>query len=68
VIKLPNLPLDQHLSPRLQRLGIAELPEVTDHYTTAALTWDLYTFEGNMLNLGTTVKVDFGIAETEAGI
>ena len=35
--KLPNLPLDQHLIPRLQRLGIDEL-QVTAHYTTTALS------------------------------
>jgi hypothetical protein len=68
VIKLPNLPLDQHLAPRLQRLGIDELPKATDQYTTAALTWDLYSFEGEMQSLGRTVKVDYGIAATEAGI
>lgn len=68
LLKLPNLPLDQHFTPRLQRLGIDELPEVTDHYTTAALTWDLYTFEGNMLSLGRTVVVDYGISETDVGI
>ncbi len=66
--KLPNLPLDQHLTPRLQRLGIDELPEVIDQYTTAALIWDLYTFEGNMLSLGRPVIVDYGIAETDVGI
>jgi pimeloyl-ACP methyl ester carboxylesterase len=67
LVKLPDLPLDQHLTPRLQRLGIDELPDVTDHYATAALTWDLYTFEGNMLSLGRTVIVDYGVTETDVG-
>jgi hypothetical protein len=68
LVKLPNLPLDQHLIPRIQRLGIDELPEVASRNTTAALTWDLYTFEGSMLSLGGTVIVDYGIAETDVGI
>jgi hypothetical protein len=68
LIELPNLPIDQVINPRLRRLGIGELPEVTDRYTTASLSWDLYTFEGNMLSLGREVIVDYGIAETDDGI
>lgn len=62
MVKLPNLPLDQHLGPRLQRLGIDELPESIGRYETPAFTWDLYTFEGNVPSLGGTVIVDYAIA------
>jgi len=66
--KLPNMPLDQHLAPRLQRLGIDELPEIIGRYATPAFTWDLYTLEGNLPSLGGTVMVDYAIAETDAGV
>ena len=66
--KLPNLPLDQHLAPRLQRLGIGALPKSSGHYETASFTWDLYTLEGNMPSPGGTVTVDYAIAQTDAGI
>jgi pimeloyl-ACP methyl ester carboxylesterase len=66
--KLPNLPHDQVLIPRLQRLGIDELPESVGRYETPGFTWDLFTFEGNRPSLGGTVMVDYAIAETDAGI
>jgi pimeloyl-ACP methyl ester carboxylesterase len=66
--KLPNLPLDQHLTPRLQRLGLDALPESSGHYETAAFTWDLYAFEGNVPSLGGKATVDYAIAQTDAGI
>jgi pimeloyl-ACP methyl ester carboxylesterase len=66
--RFPKLPLDQHLTPRLQRLGVSELPERGGRYATAALTWDLYTLEGTLPSLGGTARVDLALAETDAGI
>jgi len=68
MVKFPTIPLDQLLTPRLQRLGIDKLPKSAGRYEAAAFTWDLYTFEGNMPSLGGTVIVDYAIAETDAGI
>jgi pimeloyl-ACP methyl ester carboxylesterase len=66
--RLPTLPLDQHLDPRLQRLGVNELPKRGGRYETVALTWDLYALEGTLSSLGGAARVDLAIAETEAGI
>jgi hypothetical protein len=66
--RLPALPLDQHLTPQLQSLGIDELPAISGRRETAALTWDLVTFEGNLQSLGGAVMADYAIAETDASI
>jgi pimeloyl-ACP methyl ester carboxylesterase len=68
MVRLPNLPLDQHLSPRLQRLGVDTLVESSSRRETATLTWDLYTFQGYRPSLGGTVMVDWAIAEADSGI
>ena len=68
LVRLPALPLDQHITLRLQRLGIDELPKNISRYETATLTWDLYTFEGNSPKLGGPVMVDYAIAQTDAAI
>jgi pimeloyl-ACP methyl ester carboxylesterase len=67
VLRLPDNPLDQNLTPRLQRLGVGALPESTGRRETTALAWDLYTFEGNLPTLGGKVMVDYAIAETQDG-
>jgi hypothetical protein len=68
IVRFPNTPLDQHLTPRLQRLGLDALPESSGRHETTAFTWDLYTFEGNVPSLGGKATVDYAIAQTDAGI
>ncbi len=64
VLRLPDNPLDQNLTPRLQRLGVEALPESTGHHETTAFAWELYFFEGNAPALGGKIMVDYAIAET----
>jgi pimeloyl-ACP methyl ester carboxylesterase len=66
--RLPALPLDQHLAPQLQSLGIDELPASSGRHETVALTWDLVNFEGDMQSLGGAVMVDYAIAKTDVSI
>ncbi len=67
VLRLPDLPLDQTLTPRVQGLGVDALPESTRRRETAAWAWDLYAFEGNTPALGGKAMVDYAIAETQDG-
>jgi hypothetical protein len=68
LLRLPKRPLDQHLTPRLQRLGVDELPERVARHESAAFTWDLYTFEGHLPSLGGRVSVDYALAQDDAAI
>jgi hypothetical protein len=67
VLRLPDLPLDQTLTPRVQRLGVDALPESTGRRETAAFAWDLYALEGNASAPEGKVMVDYAIAETQDG-
>jgi pimeloyl-ACP methyl ester carboxylesterase len=67
VVRLPDLPLDQTLTPRVQRLGVDALPESPRRRETAAWAWDLYALEGDASAPGGKVMVDYAIAETRDG-
>jgi pimeloyl-ACP methyl ester carboxylesterase len=67
MLRLPDIPLDRNLTPRLQRLGVDAMPGSTGRRETTAFIWDLYTFEGNAPALGGKVMVDYAIAETGGG-
>ena len=67
VVKLPDTPLDEQIASWLPTYGIDEFPESIGRRETAALTWDLYTFEANMPDLG-KMMVDIAMAQTDAGV
>jgi hypothetical protein len=64
VVRLPDMPRDQYLTHRLERLGVDALPPRTDYYETPALSWELYSFEGNVPALGGQIMVDYAIADS----
>jgi pimeloyl-ACP methyl ester carboxylesterase len=66
--RLPDVPLDQQLALRLQRLGVDELPESIGDYDTAAFSWDLYAFQGQSPSLGGALMVDYAIAGNDSDI
>lgn len=50
----------------LESIGIEELPESIGTYQGAALTWELYSFEAQIKELGPfTVSLDLAMAEDD---
>jgi hypothetical protein len=50
----------------LESTDLQEFPESTGTYQGAALTWDLYSFEAQITELGSfTVSLDVAIAESD---
>jgi hypothetical protein len=51
----------------MEQTSLTELPALTGHYKGAALTWDLYTFETQIEEVGPmTLRVDLALAEDDS--
>jgi hypothetical protein len=61
------LPLDEFYPLALARTDLVELPEPVGSYRGTAFTWDLYTFETRLADLGAeTVRVDLAVSGNDS--
>ncbi len=67
VVRLPDQPLEEQIASWLPTYGITEFPAPSGTRETAAFTWDLYSFTGQIAGLG-TAQAAIAIAQTETGV
>lgn len=67
VVRLPDQPLEEQIASWLPTYGITEFPAPSGTRETAAFTWDLYSFTGQIAGLG-AAQATIAMAQTETGV